>query len=142
MTRKVMGNLFPRKRYTGGTTPAVYFPSDRQKLARLLGGATAVHVHVRVYDRSGAGNPSLDFGIYEGCMGDEMPREGLRQFSVTATGAVPALPWNAANMTSVPDDGRFNAAPLFGLLDIAAQVTGSAATWMEFEIWYTAEFGT
>lgn len=137
-----MGILFPRKRYTGGTTPTAYFPSDRQKLAKLLGGATAVRLHARVYDRSGTGNPSLDFGIYEGSFGDELPREALRQFAVTATGAVPALPWNAANMTSVPDDGRLNVAPLFGLLDIAAQVSGSAATWIEFEVWYTAEFGT
>ncbi len=139
MARKVTGVLLKRSRYLGGTQPAVYFPADRSKMAALLGAADKVWLHARVYDRSGAGSPSIDFDVSHGCLPDQLPRDGLRKFTVSATDAAsPSLRWNATNMTAVPDDGAVSYTPGMGLLDVAMLVSGNATTWVEVEVCYTA----
>lgn len=74
MVRKVTGLLFKRTRYLTGSSGAgrVYLPSDRVQLMKVLGGATTVYVHARVYDR-GASSPSLTFVAAQGSIGDEGP---------------------------------------------------------------------
>ncbi len=99
-----------------------------------------MYFHVRVYDRSTAGAPVLDFESTAGCLNGENPSESLRAFTVASGSPFPTLPWNAANMTTVPDDGTFTLAPTMGSLDVLAKVSGSAACWVEFEAWYTAEY--
>lgn len=140
MIKKVVGQLFPRTRYMGGSTAKVYFPKNRPESLKLLGGASKVYVHVRVYDRSSTGAPVLDFDGAAGCFSGENPFEGLRSFTISAASATPTLPWNSTNMPTVPDDGTFTMTPTMGLLDVSAKVSGSAACWIEFEIWFTAEY--
>lgn len=141
-TKKMMGCLFERNRYPGGATAKVATPKNRSELMALLGGASKVHIHARVYDR-GTNSPAVDVIANAGCMGgDEPPGQGLRLFALTATSSSPTLPWSTANMTSVPDDGYCYFVPTMGLCDIVLSVSGSGATWVEIEVWYTAEFAT
>lgn len=140
MVKKVVGQLYPRTRYLGGATAKLYYPKNRPESLKLLGGASKVYLHARVYDRSPAGTPVLDFDGAAGCFSGDNPFEGLRTFTISATSASPALPWNAANMPTMPDDGMFLMTPTMGLLDVAAKVSGSAACWVEFEVWFTAEY--
>lgn len=77
-----------------------------------------------------------------GSFGSENPGEGVRIFAVTINGQTPSLPWNTTNMATVPDDGTFYVDVGMGLLDIAATVSGSASTWVEFEAWFTAVYST
>ena len=140
MITKVVGMIFPRNRYPGGTTAKYFYAKNRSELQVAFGGASKVYFHVRVYDRSASGTPSLDFESTAGCLNGENPAEALRAFTVASGSPTPTLPWNAANMTSVPDDGTFTLAPTMGMLDVLAKVSGSAACWVEFEAWYTAEY--
>lgn len=133
--------LFPRNRYLGGTAAKAYLPRDREKIARMLGTATRVSVHARVYDRSGTG-AILDFEVSQGAFADEMPAEGARMLTLTASGQTPSLPWNNTNMTAMPDDGTFYVSPTLMLVDIAAKVSGGAGVWVEFEVYAVAEYNT
>lgn len=139
MIKKVMGNLFPRGKYSGASTARVYLPKGRSELQKLFGGASRVYFHARVYDRSGT-TPSLDFEVASGCFNGENPFEGLRVFTQTPTNQTPALPYATGSMGSLPDDGTFMVTPGMGLLDIGAKVSGTGSVWIEFEVWYTAEF--
>jgi hypothetical protein len=134
----LMGEFLPRNKYPGSTTVKSYFSKNRSELQKAFGGATTVLFHVRVYDRSSSGSPSLDFEVLSGCLRGENPADALRAFSQTPASQTPSLPFNNANMTSVPDDGTFTVTPGMGLMDVCAKVSGSAATWIEFEIWFTA----
>jgi hypothetical protein len=135
MVRRI---IFPRNRYKGAATAVNYFPRDRQKLAKLLGGATKVTSHVRVYDRST--NGVVDFEVDQGSFGEEMPAEAARLFTLTLQGQTPSLPYNSTNMANLPDDGTFYVQATMGLLDIVAKVSGGANTWVDFEMFVTAEF--
>jgi hypothetical protein len=136
-TRSIV-QLFPRNRYRAAATTVRYYPRERLKMAKLLGSAAKVTLHARVYDRAAGG--VIDFEMSHGSMGDELPAEGARLFVVTLTGAAPALPWNAANMPNLPDDGTAVGAPTMGLVDIALLVSGGANVWVECEVWATVEF--
>ncbi len=138
--KKVVGQLFPRNRYPGGTAAKFFFSKNRAELQKVLGGATKVIMHIRVYDRSAAGAPQLEFDVSTGCFNGENPSEALRSFAVPLTAATPTLPWSTANMTTVPDDGTFTFTSTMGLVDVAAKVSGSANTWVDFEAWFTAEY--
>lgn len=138
-TRRLTFQLFPRNRYIGGATAKVYFPRDRVKLHKTLGGATRVSYHVRVYDRSST-SAILDFEVSQGSIGDEAPSEGVRVLTLTNLGQSPTMPWNNTNMTSIPDDGTFYVSPTLASLDTAAKVSGGASEWVEFECWATADF--
>ena len=74
---KMGGQLFPRKRYTGGTTTRTYTPTDRTRVTRLFGQGFRVHLHCRVYDRSGSGAPVAAVSFLHGCFGEEYPAEAL-----------------------------------------------------------------
>ena len=139
MTRTIV-TIFPRNRYKGGATAIVYFARDRQKLAKLLGAASKVTFHGRLYDR--ASGAVVDFEATHGCLGDEMPAEGARAFVLPIANQTPSLPWNATSMPNLPDDGTFQASPVLGLVDVAAKVSGGANVWVEFELWATLEFAT
>ena len=136
--RRTTVQLFPRNRYRGGANAIVYFVRDRQAVAKLLGSASTVTVHARVYDRASGG--VVDFEISHGCFGNELPAESARLFLLALTGQTPALPYNATSMPNLPDDGTFQAAPSMGLVDVAAKVSGGANVWVEFEVWATLEF--
>jgi hypothetical protein len=141
--RKVEGLFMARQKFMGGTTARLYPPQHRSELLKKLGAATKVHLVTRVYDRAGAGAPSIDFEVYAGCFGDEPPQLGLRAFSITPAGVLPvALPWTAIAGFTPPDDGYFTLTPTMGLLDVLLKISGSATTWVELEIWYTAEYGS
>ena len=141
MRSRVVVSLFPRNRYIGGATAKKYYPREREKLAKMLGGATKVSVHCRVYDRSGSG-AVLDFEISQGAFGDELPSEAARLFTLTASGQTPTLPWNNTAMANLPDDGTFYVSPTLIMLDVAAVVSGGANVWVEFELYVVAEFAT
>jgi hypothetical protein len=136
VTRSIV-SIFPRNKYKGGTTALVYYPRDRQGVAAILGSATKCTFHARVYDRASGG--VLDFVASHGCLSDEPPAEALRLFTLTLSGQTPTLPWNATNMTAVPDDGTFYIQPTMGLSEISAQVSGGSGVWVEFEMWATVE---
>ena len=141
--QKVTGQLFERAKFIGGTTAKLYPPKNRTALAKKLGGATTVYLQVRVYDRSSAGAPSINFEIDAGCFGDECPQLGLRAFAITPASVSPtALPWSGAGGFAPPDDGIFTLTPTMGMLAILLSVTGSATCWVEVEIWYTAVYAT
>lgn len=133
--------LFPRNRYMGGTTAKTYFPRDREKIARMLGTASRVSVHCRVYERSGSG-AVLDFEVNQGALDDEMPAEGARQIVLTPAGQTPSLPWNNTNMSNMPDDGTWYVSPTLMLLDIVAKVSGGSGVWVEFELYAVAEYNS
>lgn len=139
MKSRTVVQLFPRNRYLGGATAKTFFPRDREQMAKLLGGATKVSVHARVYDRSGSG-AVLDFEVSQGAFGTEMPAEGARLLTLTASGQTPSLPWNNTNMASLPDDGTFYVSPTLTLLDLAAKVSGGSGVWVEFEAYAVAEY--
>lgn len=140
---KVMGVLFERGRFIGSTTAKLYPSKNRLEVLKTLGGATTVHVQVRVYDRSSSGTPSIDFDVTAGCFGEEPPGTGLRSFSITPGNVSPvALPWTAAGGFAPPDDGYFTLVPTMGLLDVQLKISGSATTWVELEAWYTAVYGS
>lgn len=136
--KRVIVQTFVRNRYKGAAAAVIYYPRDREKLAKLLGGASKVTFHTRVYDRASGG--VVDFECNHGCFGGEMPAEAPRLFTLTNGGQTPSLPYNATNMANLPDDGTFNALPAMGLMDVAAKVSGGANVWVEFEQWVTAEF--
>lgn len=139
MKSRTSVQLFPRNRYLGGTTAKGYFPRNREKIAKLLGGATKVSVHVRVCDRSGTG-AVLDFEVSQSAFSNEMPSEAARLLTLTAQGQTPSLPYNNTNMSAMPDDGTFYVVPNLIVLDIAAKISGGAAVWVEFEGYAVAEF--
>lgn len=136
---KMGGQLFPRKRYTGGTTTRTYTPTDRTRVTRLFGQGFRVHLHCRVYDRSGSGAPVAAVSFLHGCFGEEYPAEALRTFALTPTTATPSLPYNSTNMPSVPDDGYIMVDLGMGLVDVGLQISGTDNCWVELEIWYTLE---
>lgn len=141
--QKVSGILIERGRFNGNTTAKLYPPRNRLELARKLDGATKVHLHTRVYDRASSGTPAIDCEVYAGAFGDEPPQLGLRQFSIAPASVSPvALPWTNGGGFVPPDDGYFTLTPTMGMLDILLKISGSAATWVELEIWFTAEYGT
>ena len=140
--QKIIGQLMPRQRFMGAATAKLYPPQRRAELMRKLGGATKVHIHTRVYDRSPAGAPVIAFEVYAGCFGDETPAQGLRTFAIAPASVSPAFPWSAAGGFTPPDDGYFTLTPTMGLLDILLSISGSGACWAEVEIWYTAEYGS
>jgi hypothetical protein len=141
--QKICGLFMERGRFNGTTTARLYPPKNRLQLAKKLGGATKVHLQVRVFDRASSGTPAIDFEVYAGCFDEEPPQLGLRQFAITPAGVLPvALPWTSAGGFVPPDDGYFTLTPTMGMLDILLKVSGSASTWVEIEIWYTAEYGT
>lgn len=140
MSTRTQIQIFPRNRYLGGTTARKYYPREREKLARLLGGAVKVSVHFRVYDR--ATGAVLDFEVTQGAFGDELPAEAARSFTLTPLSQNPSLPWNSTNMPSTPDDGTWYVSPNLILLDIAALISGGAGVWVEFEGWAVAEYDT
>ena len=135
--KKVIVCLFPRTRYAGTAAAKLYFPANREKLMRDLGGASSVILHTRVYDRSGTGSPVIDFDFNQGSLGDEPPAQSLRAFSLTKTSMDPSLPYNAVNMPNTPDDGTVTVTPTMGLLDVSMKVSGSASVWVEVEVWAT-----
>ena len=139
ITRRIFC-LFKRQRYAGTSSGNLYYPQDRERLVKELGGASKLIVHGRVYDRSAVGGPSIDFDYREGCFGDEPPGNSLRSFVATKSADSPVLPWNAANMASVPDDGTFQLAPTKGLLDLSMKVSGTAACWVEVELYVMSEY--
>lgn len=124
----------------GATTARSYFPREREGMAKVLGKATKVSVHFRVYTRST--NGVLDFEITQGAFGDELPAEAPRTFTLTALSQNPTLAWNSTNMPNLPDDGTWYVQPNLMLLDIAAKVSGGANEWVEFEGWAVAEYDT
>ena len=130
--------VFPRNRYLGGATAKSYLPRDREKIAQTLGSATKVTIHCRVYDRST--NGVLNFQVSQGCFGTEQPSESPRIFTITPSSQTPTLPWDSTNMPNLPDDGTWYVQPSMMKLDVAALVSGGANTWVEFEIWATADF--
>lgn len=136
---KMGGLLFPRKRYTGGTTSRHYSPLDRSKTSRLLGQGYRLHLHSRVYDRSGSGNPVVAVDFLHGCFEGEFPEDALRYFILTPTTTTPSLPYDATNMPSLPDDGYIMVQLGMGVVDVGLQVTGSGDCWVEMEVWYTLE---
>ena len=137
MARKIKGVLYKRNRYQGSTTPQLHLPVDRLKLAGMLGSADKVWIHARMFDR-GSNSPSVTFDVAHGCMGDQMPREGIAFFALTLSDVSPTLPWNTTNLTPVPNDGVFSFVPGMGLADIGMIVSGSGVTWIEIEVWFTA----
>lgn len=124
----------------GATTARSYFPREREQVARMLGTATKVSVHFRMYNRSTSG--VLDFEITQGALGNELPAESPRTFTLTALSQNPSLPWNSTNMPNMPDDGTWYVSPNLMMLDIAAKVSGGANEWVEFEGWAVAEYDT
>lgn len=138
MKTRTQVQLFPRNRYQGGTTAKSYFQHDRDKLAKLLGGATKVSVHFRVYDRASGG--VLDVEVSQGAFGTELPAEAARLFTLTPLSQNPSLPWNNTNMPNMPDDGTWYVQGNLMLLDIVAKVSGGASVWVEFEGWAVAEY--
>lgn len=140
MKSRTQIELFPRNRYLGAATAKRYFPRERERIAKLLGRATKVSVHFRVYDR--ATGCVLDFEVTQGALGDELPAEAARSFTLTPLSQNPSLPWNATNMPNMPDDGTWYLSPNLMLLDICALVSGGANLWVEFEGWAVAEFDT
>lgn len=141
MRARTTVQIFPRNRYLGGTTAKSYQPRDREKIARMLGTATRVSVHVRVYDRSSS-SAILDFEVSQGAFGDEMPADGARVLNLTPAGQTPTLPWNNTAMGAMPDDGTWYVSPTLMLLDITAKVSGGAGVWVEFEGYAVAEYNT
>jgi hypothetical protein len=136
---KVTGQLFPRKKYVGGTTMRVYSVFERQTLVQLFGQGYRLHIHTRVYDRSGTGTPSVTYGFLHGCFEDEFPSDALRNFSLSPSVTTPNLPYDATTMTTLPDDGYVMVDLGMGKVDVGLQVSGSAACWVELESWYTLE---
>lgn len=139
ITRKIF-QLFRRQRYPGTAAGNLFYPEGRERVMKELGGASKVIAHCRVYERSPAGSPSVDFDCREGCFGEEPPGNSLRSFTATKSADTPTLPWNAVNMTSVPDDGTFQVSPSKGLLDLVMKVSGSGACWVELELYVMAEY--
>lgn len=136
---KMGGLLFPRKRYVGGATSRFYSPVDRSKICRLLGQGYRLHLHTRVYDRSGSGTPVVALNFLHGCFEDEFPADALRTFALTPTTTTPSLPYNATNMPTLPDDGYIMVELGMGMVDVGLDVSGSGTCWVEAEVWYTLE---
>ena len=137
--RKLILQIFPRNRYKASTSGngVPHLPPEREKIARLLGSANRVNVHVRIYDMgSGA---TLNFNAFEGSFSNEMPMEGNAMLTLAPVmmGSA-ALPWDATNIPP-PGDGWFYLLPHFGVLDLLA-TTGGANSFVEFEAWATLEF--
>lgn len=130
MQRRMMVEVFPRNRYLGDSTEKLYYPRERQRLAKLFGMASRVDFHFRVYDR--ASGAEVTFQTSHGCFGDEMPAEAPRLFAIVMSGQTPALPYDGTSMANLPDDGTFHILPDMGLVDIVAKVSGGANTWVEF----------
>ncbi|HNC98111.1 MAG TPA: hypothetical protein PKW90_18410, partial [Myxococcota bacterium] len=130
---KVVGLLFPRKRYVGGANLRGYSPVERSKMAKLLGQGYRLHLHTRIYDLSASGAPTVNFGIYHGCFADELPVDGLQLFALTPT-STPALPYSAA-----PDDAYAVVDLGMGMVDVGLLISGSGTCWAEVEVWYTLE---
>jgi hypothetical protein len=137
--RKIIGNLFPRKRYIGGSTAKYYAPPERLKLQKILGGASKIYLHSRVYDRASSNSPAATFSFSHGCFGDESPSESLRAFTISPSTTTPNLPYDSTSMSSLPDDGYVVLTPAMGLLDSALVISGSGNCWVEMEVWFTAE---
>jgi len=137
--RRAQVLVFPRSRYRGDGAPSMYYPRERQKLGRLMGGANKVTFHGRLYDRSGAA-VTVDFLVPNGAFSDEMPGEGPRVFGLTQQGQTPSLPWDNTHMANLPDDGTFYVQPVHGNVDVQLKIGGGANTWAEFEMWATLEY--
>jgi hypothetical protein len=136
-TRKVIIQVFPRQSRRADSNGRVYFPNEREEIAKLLGNAMRVVVQCRVYARSTSG--AVTFNVYQGTFGEEMPDDSPRGFPLTLTDTIPTLPWNSTNMANLPDDGTFTFEPKMGLVDVAATVTGGDNEWVEFEMYASAE---
>ncbi|HNH45644.1 MAG TPA: hypothetical protein PKY30_01325 [Myxococcota bacterium] len=130
---KLGGQLFPRKRYTGDTSPRVFSPPDRSKVARLFGQGYRLHLHVRIYDLS-ANDPEVSINFLHGCFGEELPSDALRFFPLTPTTTSPSMPYVTA-----PDDGYIVVELGMGMVDVGLQVSGTGPCWGEVEVWYTLE---
>ena len=140
-THRMSFLLFPRNRYLGATTPRYYFPREREKLAKSLGKGVKVTAHARFYDRS-SNAAILNFEVTQGAMGDELPADAARLFTMTLSGQNPTLPWDITNMPAKPDDGTWYVVPTMMLLDIAAKISGGAGEWVEFEMYVVVEYST
>ena len=140
-TRKLTGPLFKRSKYPSGVSGVEkrFYPADRARLMKLLGGATTVHLQGRIYDR-GNNSPVLDFDLAEGSFGDEGPFDSPSPVIVSPTAASPVLPWNGSNFAVIPADGTIDLTVKHANLDVVARVSGANTTWVEFEVWYTAVF--
>jgi hypothetical protein len=130
-------NLFPRNKYPSSVAGKSFTPRDRAKLQALLGSATEIWVHTRVYARDA--NVYLDFDLQHGCLGDEPPLDGLRGFSLTKSNTSPVMPYDTTTMAILPDDGVFSVSPKMGLVDVQAKVYNAGGS-IEFESWATLIF--
>lgn len=137
--KRVIVQLFPRSKYSSSAGGKTYFPRDRKKLLTLLGGATEVHVHTRVYARDTG--VTLDLSFTHGSFGDEPPAEGARQFTLAVTGATPAMPYDGTSMPNLPDDGTFYVTPKMGMVDVQAKAAGGSGS-IEFESWATLYYAS
>lgn len=137
MSKKVIVELWPRTKLLSTVAGKTYFPRDRQRISKLLGQADEVHFHARVYARDAS--VSVDIAVFHGCLGDDNPADGLRQFSLTNSGQSPTMPWSSANMSTLPDDGTFYVTPKMGLVDVMLKADG-ANGFIEIEVWATAIF--
>ncbi|HNC95765.1 MAG TPA: hypothetical protein PLA94_04475 [Myxococcota bacterium] len=137
---KITGQLFPRKRYVGDSGTKVYSTFERTKIAKLMGAGYRLHLHVRYYDRSSSGAPSVTFGFLHGCLGDEFPADALTQIPLTPGVTSPNLPYDgSSSMVNLPADGYIRVDLGMSLVDVGLMVSGSGACWVELEVWFTLE---
>lgn len=136
MIRRQLKLAFARKKFKGSSTGVTYLPENPKEFSELMGACNRATFHGRVYARDSG--LSVDFTTVHGCFGDERPLEGNRAFTLTKSGASPALPWDGTSMTSLPDDGTFNVSPTMNRAECAMVVTGTGSA--EVEVWVTFEF--
>lgn len=135
--RKMVIEVFPRARYAATTSGRTYTPRERAKLAKLMGEANEIWFHTRVYARDTG--VSWDFDITHGCLGDQFPADGLRQFALTQSSTTPNLPYDGTNMATLPDDGVFYVQPRMGAVDTQGKAAGANGS-IEVECWATLLF--